>query len=93
MVKSYIDNCLKKLIKNLVFLKKNNLKFSVFTDISAKLYVFFFYKITARLCCGSLVWVYSFDVDKVERVKPYVARIVTGLSVISSTHSIYLGTG
>lgn len=55
--------------------------------------MYFFYKITARLCGGSLVWVYSFDVDKVERVKPYAARIVTGLSVIALANSIYLGTG
>lgn len=35
----------------------------------------------------------QFDIDKLEKVKSYAARIATGLSVIASTNSLYLGTG
>lgn len=61
-------------------------------DILAQMYVSF---IRPQLEYAVEVWsgCTQFDIDKLEKVQLYAARIVSGLSVIASRNSLYLETG
>lgn len=51
-----------------------------------------FYKTTTSASCRSWSGCTQFDIDKLEKIKLYAAKILTGLSVIASTNSLYLET-
>ena len=87
---NHIDIIVKKAYKKLGLLKK--LKFTVSRDILAQMYVSF---IRPQLEYAVEVWsgCTQFDMDKLEKVQLYAARIVSGLSVIASRNSLYLETG
>lgn len=86
----YIDNIVKNAYQRLGLLKK--LKFSIGRNTLSKMYMTF---IRPLIEYCSVVWDgCSFqDVEKLEKVQLYAARIITGLPILSSRESLYLETG
>ena len=86
----HIDNIVKKAYKKLGLLKK--LKFTVSRDILAQMYISF---VRPQLEYAVEIWsgCTKYNIEKLEKVQLYAARIVTGLSIITSRTSLYSETG
>lgn len=86
----HINIIVNKALKKLGLLKK--LKFSLGKNSLSKMYITF---VRPILEYASVVWdgCSQHDIDKLEKVQLYAARIVTGLPIIASKTSLYFETG
>ena len=87
---THIDNIISRAHKKMSLLKK--LKFKVNRKTLSQLYIVY---IRPLLEYAADVWsgCSQTDIDKIERVQLEAARIVTGLTIISSKESLYVETG